>query len=57
MITSVDAREGFAMKRGVKYEVASGHYIPNEGEKKFDAVTDQGTTTSPRTSSLQTQSW
>ena len=39
----VPTEESAASRRGVKYEVASGHYIPNEGEKKFDAMTDQGT--------------
>ena len=34
--------EGAASKRGVMYEVASGHQIPNEGEKKFTAVTEEG---------------
>ena len=24
------------------YEVASGHQIPNEGEKRFQAVTEEG---------------
>ena len=32
---SVPTVEGPASKRGVMYEVASGHQIPNEGEKKF----------------------
>ena len=39
----VPTEESAASRRGVKYEVASGHYIPNEGEKQFDAITDQGT--------------
>ena len=34
--------EGPASKRGVMYEVASGHQIPNEGEKRFQAVTEEG---------------
>jgi len=34
--------EGPASKRGVMYEVASGHQIPNEGEKKFQALTEEG---------------
>ena len=34
--------EGAASKRGVMYEVASGHQIPNEGEKRFKAVTEDG---------------
>ena len=31
-----------ASQRGVMYEVASGHQIPNEGEKKFEAITEEG---------------
>jgi hypothetical protein len=33
---------GAASKRGVMYEVASGHQIPNEGEKKLRATTEDG---------------
>ena len=36
----IPTEEGVASKGGVQYEVASGHYIPNEGEKKFNAVTE-----------------
>jgi hypothetical protein len=39
---SVPTVEGPASKRGVMYEVASGHQIPNEGEKRFNAVTEEG---------------
>lgn len=34
--------EGEAMRRGVKYEVADGTLIPNLGEKRFKAVTEEG---------------
>ena len=39
----VPTQEGAASRRGVKYEVANGHFIPNEGEKKFEAMTEEGT--------------
>ena len=42
MPASIPTVEGPASKRGVLYEVASGHQIPNEGEKRFTAVTDEG---------------
>ena len=29
-------------KKGIEYEVADGHRIPNEGEKRFHAVTEEG---------------
>ena len=34
--------EGEASRKGVEYEVADGHRIPNEGEKRFQAVTAEG---------------
>ena len=34
--------EGHAFRRGVEYDVANGVRIPNLGEKKFDAVTEDG---------------
>ena len=34
--------EGPASRRGVMYEVASGHQIPNEGEKRLQAITEEG---------------
>ena len=34
--------EGDAMKKGVQYQVAEGTLIPNLGEKKFIAVSDNG---------------
>jgi hypothetical protein len=39
----IPTQEGTASRRGVEYEVASGHFIPNEGEKKFEAMTEEGT--------------
>ena len=39
---SVPTVEGPASKRGVMYEVASGHQIPNEGENCFCALTEEG---------------
>jgi hypothetical protein len=39
---SIPTVDGPASKRGVLYEVASGHQIPNEGEKRFSAVTEEG---------------
>ena len=42
MLTSVEVKEGPACRRNVKYEVANGIRIPNEGEKKFTGVTEEG---------------
>jgi len=42
MLTRVTTVEGDAMKKGVQYEVADGTLIPNLGEKKFIAVSDNG---------------
>ena len=42
VVKCVPATEGEAKKRGVKYEVADGTLMDNEGEKKFIAVTDEG---------------
>ena len=44
MLQSVQVNEGPASRRGVKYEVANGVRIPNEGEKKFSATTGEGIT-------------
>ena len=44
MVSSVEVKEGPASKRGVKYEVATGVRIPNLGEKKFQGITQEGTT-------------
>ena len=43
-LESVEAKEGAACRRGVMYEVANGIKIPNLGEKKFEAVTEEGIT-------------
>ena len=40
--SNVQTVEGEASRRGVMYEVANGHQIPNEGEKRFQAVTEEG---------------
>jgi len=42
MPSSIKTSESPASRRGVEYEVANGERIPNEGEKKFKAVTDEG---------------
>ena len=42
MSESIKTVAGPASKRGVMYEVASGHQIPNECEKKFTAMTEEG---------------
>ena len=42
MLKNIKLEEGEAYKKGVQYEVASGTLIPNLGEKKFVAVTDNG---------------
>ena len=44
MPESIQTVEGSASRRGVKYEVANGEQIPNEGEKKFNAATEEGIT-------------
>ena len=41
-LTSIPTREGPASQRGVLYEVADGTQIPNEGGKKFVALTEDG---------------
>ena len=41
-LSSVPTVEGQASRRGVLYEVANGTQIPNEGEKRFVAVTEEG---------------
>ena len=43
MPASVPTTEGAASKRGVRYEVANGETIPNEGEKRFGGMTEEGT--------------
>ena len=42
MPSSVPTVPGSASRRGVEYEVANGHRLPNEGEKKFTAITEEG---------------
>ena len=42
MINSVEMREGPAAKSGVQYECANGERIPNLGEQKFMAYTQEG---------------
>ena len=42
MLGSIPTEPGPASKRGVEYEIADGTRIPNEGEKKFEAVTGEG---------------
>ena len=46
MLSSVETKEGAASKRGVEYEIATGELIPNLGEKKFQAVSQEGVTRS-----------
>ena len=40
--SSIPTMPGPASKRGVEYKVANGERIPNEGEKKFQAVVEEG---------------
>ena len=42
MIGAVEVVEGEASRRGVKYEVATGVQIPNLGEKRFEAESEEG---------------
>jgi hypothetical protein len=42
--SSIPTTPGPASRRGVEYEVANGERLPNEGEKKFSAVTAEGST-------------
>ena len=41
-LPSIELKEGAASKRGTEYEVANGVRIPNLGEKKFVAYTEEG---------------
>ena len=41
MPSSIPTTPGPASRRGVEYEVANGARLPNEGEKKFSAMTSQ----------------
>lgn len=42
VVKCVEAVDGEAKRRGVRYEVADGTLMANEGEKKFVAMTDEG---------------
>ena len=42
MLSVVKTQEGQAQRRGVVYEVANGHRIPNLGEKRFTGVSNEG---------------
>ena len=42
MVNSVEVKEGPAAKSGVQYECANGERIPNLGEQKFMAHTQEG---------------
>ena len=42
MLENTPTEPGLASKRGVQYEVANGVLIQNEGEKKFEAVMENG---------------
>ena len=42
MVSSIEVKEGPASRRGVKYEVANGGRIPNEGENKFSGSSEEG---------------
>ena len=44
MLLAIPTVQGDASRRGVEYEVANGVRIPNLGEKKFQATTNQGAT-------------
>ena len=44
MLTGIATVEGYAQKKGARYEAADGALIPNLGEKKFVAVSDAGVT-------------
>jgi hypothetical protein len=41
-LASIDLKEGAASRRGTEYEVANGVRIPNLGEKRFGAYTEEG---------------
>ena len=42
MILSAELREGNATRRGIQYEIANGHRIPNLGEKRFVGTSEEG---------------
>ena len=41
-LPGIEIKAGLASKRGTQYEVANGVLIPNLGEKKFGAYTEEG---------------
>jgi len=41
-LESIEIKEGAASRRGTEYEVANGVRIPNLGEKRFIAYTEEG---------------
>ena len=41
-LLSIELKEGAASRRGTEYEVANGVRIPNLGEKRFIAYTEEG---------------
>ena len=42
MLMNIETKPSTASKRGVEYEVADGHIIPNLGEKKFRGFSGEG---------------
>ena len=46
MLSSIEIKEGATSKRSVEYEIATRELIPNLGEKKFQAVSQEGVTQS-----------
>ena len=42
LLTSIPTAPSAASRRGVEYEVANGQRVPNEGEKRFNAITEDG---------------
>ena len=44
MLSSVEIKQGASSKWGVEYEIATGELIPNLGEEKFQAVSQEGAT-------------
>ena len=42
LLLSIPTTESSASRRGVEYEVANGQRVPNEGEKRFNAITEEG---------------
>ena len=42
-VANLKTTESDAQRRGIRYEVANGEIIENEGEKTFVGITDDGT--------------